>query len=248
MLLNLDNWIALCYVVCNKSNYQMKHLESDIIADMTRKTGFRNLLKSYGFKSVRVSKREQHVSNGGLNRTRGRLDLVYTTDVGKVIVEVQRGKSDNDHYERFSGYLSNFAEGQCVGLVWVAEEFTDMHIYMCQTSDNPILPVEAKWNGKKWEYTAMLNMVECFGSYNMAYVNHTISCHNPLNEENFWKPPVKTLESAFAERNPIAGHLVRLLSSDKIYANGVTPFEVHFYTSETKVSAATLHRLHIALS
>jgi len=226
----------------------MKHLESDIVADITRKAGFRNLVKSYGFQSLRLSKREQHVQEGGLNRTRGRLDLVYTTDVGKVVVEVQRGKSNNDHYERFAGYLSNFAEGECIGLVWVAEEFTDMHIYMCQTSDNPIFPVEAKWNGKKWEYTAMLDMAECFGSYEMARVNHTISNHQQEDQGERWEHPIKSLRSAFGRRNPVAAHLISLLSSGKTYPNGSTPFEVYYPTSGTTVSAATLHRLHSALS
>lgn len=178
----------------------MTHLESDIVADMTSKAGFRNLVKTYGFRSFRLSKREQHVNEGGLNRTRGRLDLVYTTDVGKVVVEVQRGKSNNDHYERFAGYLSNFADGECVGLIWVAEEFTDMHIYMCQTSDNPIFPVEAKWNGKRFEYTPMLDMVECFGSYDMTRINNLIYKSQPSTFVDKYEP--ESMLELVADRNP----------------------------------------------
>ena len=224
----------------------MKHLESDIIADMTCKAGFRNLVKSYGFKSLRLSKREQHVKEGGLNRTHGRLDLVYATDIGKLVVEVQRGKSNTDHYERFAGYLSNFAEGECVGLVWVAEEFTDMHIYMCQTSDNPILPVEAKWNGKKWEYTAMLDMAECFGSYEMARVNHTIFCYKRPNIEKRWQRPVTSLTAVLYERNSTLAYAMRLLDSETVYPNGSTPFSNR--QQDFKISALTLQRLHSALS
>lgn len=224
----------------------MTHLESDIVADMTSKAGFRNLVKTYGFRSFRLSKREQHVNEGGLNRTRGRLDLVYTTDVGKVVVEVQRGKSNNDHYERFAGYLGNFVEGECIGLVWVAEEFTDMHIYMCQTSDNPILPVKAKWNGKKWEYTAMLDMAECFGSYGMAHVNHTIACYKRPTVEKRWQHPVKSLAAALYERNSTLAHAMKLLDSKTVYSNGSTPFSIH--QQDFKTSALTLQRLHSALS
>ena len=226
----------------------MKRLESQIIADMTSKTAFRKLLKSYGFQSLRLAKREKHVEEGGLNRLRGRLDLFYTTEVGSIIVEAQRGKSNNDHYERFAGYLSNFADGECIGLIWVAEEFTDMHIYMCQTSDNPILPVEAKWNGKRFEYTPMLDMVECFGSYDMAYVSYTISANKRPERFTEYSHPVNNIQQAFIKRNHMAGHLINLLSSKTVYPSGLTPFEIQYPTSGITVSAATLQRLHNVLS
>ena len=123
-----------------------------------------------------------------------------------------------------------------------------MHIYMCQTSDNPILPVEAKWNGKKWEYTAMLDMTECFGSYGMAYVNYTVACHQQADPGERWEHPIESLRCAFGSRNPVAAHLMWLLSSKTIYPNGSTPFEVQYSTSGTTVSAATLHRLHSVLN
>ena len=100
----------------------------------------KDLLAKCGSEITEEASFEQKVEKGHKGHM-GRIDIVQPTSSGIVIIEVQYGRSDNDHARRLENYASNYRKPAFV--IWVAESFRLEHKNRFQHSKVPVLCARA---------------------------------------------------------------------------------------------------------
>ena len=101
---------------------------------------FSSLLEKCGAKITEDPSFEKRVDKGHEGHE-GRIDIVQPTSAGIVIVEVQYGRSDNNHARRLENYAANYRKPAFV--IWVAESFRTEHKNIFQHSKTPVLCARA---------------------------------------------------------------------------------------------------------
>ena len=127
-------------------NFSLKNKyghEENLSKAIANSETFKELLQRCGATITEEASFEQKVDKGHEGHE-GRIDIVQPTSSGIVIIEVQYGRSDNNHARRLENYAANYRKPAFV--IWVAESFRTEHKNKFQHSKTPVLCARASLN------------------------------------------------------------------------------------------------------